>query len=210
MSLDATSKENTLNDRNSGATLYLDGLQRCWPDSYLGLNHDILVYHDTEWGTPCYDSQALFERLALEALQAGLSWSTIINKRKAIDEAFHDFDIERVAQMDSEIPQLMQNKAIIRNRRKIEAIIYNAQVVLDLNMPFADYIWSFAPDGPRINRPKSHAEVPAVTDESIAMSKAMKKTGFRFVGPTTMYAYMQSMGIVNDHAIGCFRCPEEA
>ncbi|WEV68332.1 DNA-3-methyladenine glycosylase I [Bifidobacterium sp. ESL0769] len=185
-----------------------DGLQRCWPQSYLGLSHDMLVYHDTEWGTPCYDSQALFERLALEAMQAGLSWNTIINKRKAIDAAFHDFDIERVARMSDEIPDLMQNQAIIRNKRKIEATIHNAQVALNLGMPFADYIWSFAPDGPRVNRPKSHEEVPAVTQESIDMSKAMKKAGFKFVGPTTMYAYMQSMGIVNDHLQGCFRCPE--
>lgn len=167
----------------------------------------MLVYHDTEWGTPCYDSQALFERLALEAMQAGLSWNTVINKRKAIDAAFHDFDIERVAQMTDEIPELMDNKAIIRNRRKIEATIHNAQVALDLDMPFADYIWSFAPDGPCAHRPKSREEVPAVTQESVDMSKAMKKAGFKFIGPTTMYAYMQSMGIVNDHLQGCFRCP---
>ncbi|WEV68519.1 DNA-3-methyladenine glycosylase I [Bifidobacterium sp. ESL0775] len=190
-------------------TTNADGLQRCWPQSYLGLSHDMLVYHDTEWGVPCYDSRALFERLALEAMQAGLSWNTIINKRKAIDAAFHGFDIERVAQMTSEIPELMENEDIIRNRRKIEAIIHNAQVALDLGMPFADYIWHFTPEGPRINRPKTRDEVPAVTSESVAISNALKKDGFKFVGPTTIYAYMQSMGMVNDHLQGCFRCPEE-
>ncbi|WEV52200.1 DNA-3-methyladenine glycosylase I [Bifidobacterium sp. ESL0704] len=185
-----------------------DGLYRCWPESYLNLSHDMLVYHDTEWGTPCHDSQALFERLALEAMQAGLSWNTIINKRRAIDKAFHDFDIERVAQMGPEVSSLMANKAIIRNRRKIEAIVHNAQVVLGLGMPFADYIWSFAPSGPYIRRPQSFEEVPAVTEASTRMSKAMKKAGFKFVGPTTMYAYMQSTGMVNDHLQGCFRCPQ--
>ncbi|WEV58258.1 DNA-3-methyladenine glycosylase I [Bifidobacterium sp. ESL0728] len=203
-------KPTETNPKNTAGnpTIDGDGLQRCWPQSYLGLSHDMLVYHDTEWGTPCYDSQALFERLALEAMQAGLSWNTIINKRKAIDAAFHDFDIERVAQMSDEIPELMEDKAIIRNRRKIEATIHNAQVALELGRPFADYIWGFAPDGPRVNRPKSREEVPAVTRKSIEMSKAMKKAGFKFVGPTTMYAYMQSTGMVNDHLQGCFRCPE--
>ncbi|WEV41364.1 DNA-3-methyladenine glycosylase I [Bifidobacterium sp. ESL0682] len=203
-------KQTTNNDakkQDSEISNTTDGLERCWPQSYLGLSHDMLVYHDTEWGVPCYDSQALFERLALEAMQAGLSWNTIINKRKAIDVAFHDFDIEEVARMTPEIPKLMENEGIIRNRRKIEAIIHNAQVACQLDMPFADYIWHFAPDGPSINRPKSRDEVPAVTTESVAISKALKKDGFKFVGPTTVYAYMQSMGMVNDHLQGCFCCP---
>ncbi|WEV66522.1 DNA-3-methyladenine glycosylase I [Bifidobacterium sp. ESL0764] len=208
MGVEKQAAETGSGDTNAQTTIHHDGLHRCWPESYLSLSHDMLVYHDTEWGTPCYDSQALFERLALEAMQAGLSWNTIINKRKAIDAAFHDFDIKQVAQMEPEIPRLMNDVAIIRNRRKIEAIIHNAQVALDLDMPFSEYIWSFAPDGPRVNRPKSPEEVPAVTKESTDMSKAMKKAGFKFVGPTTIYAYMQSMGIVNDHLQGCFRCPE--
>lgn len=190
--------------QESGPKTVDRSLPRCWPiDVISPLMAD---YHDHEWGMPCHDSQQLFERLGLEAMQAGLSWNTVLNKRKSIDKAFHDFDITRVAAMTPEIPQLLENKAIIRNRRKIEAIIHNAQVVLSLDEPFADYIWQFAPDGPKVNRPKSWDDVPVTTPQAEKMSKTMKKDGFKFVGPTIIYAYMQSIGMVNDHAAGCFCC----
>ncbi|MDF7663768.1 DNA-3-methyladenine glycosylase I [Bifidobacterium sp. ESL0763] len=179
-------------------------LPRCWPLE--AISPLMAYYHDHEWGVPCHDSQQLFEQLGLEAMQAGLSWNTVLNKRASLDEAFHGFDVERVAAMTPEIPELLENKAIIRNRRKIEAIIHNAQVVLELDMPFADYIWRFAPDGPKTNRPKQWADVPVTTPQAEAMSKAMKADGFKFVGPTIIYAYMQSIGMVNDHCVGCFRC----
>ncbi|WEV71759.1 DNA-3-methyladenine glycosylase I [Bifidobacterium sp. ESL0790] len=179
-------------------------LPRCWPIDVI--SPLMAEYHDHEWGVPCHDSQQLFERLGLEAMQAGLSWNTVLNKRESIDKAFYDFDIERVAAMTPEIPELLKNKAIIRNRRKIEAIIHNAQVVLSLDEPFADYIWQFAPDGPKVNRPNSWDDVPVTTPQAEKMSKRMKKDGFKFVGPTIIYAYMQSIGMVNDHAAGCFCC----
>jgi DNA-3-methyladenine glycosylase I len=171
----------------------------------------MLAYHDEEWGKPCHDSRDLFERLCLEGLQAGLSWSTILNKRERLRTVFHEFEPERVAAMDDEVPALMADPGIIRNRRKIEAIIHNAQLVGTMDAvgeSFDSYLWSFVDGKVRVNRPADASAIPPSDPTSTAMSKAMKTRGFKFVGPTIMYAFMQSVGMVNDHVQGCFLCPQ--
>jgi DNA-3-methyladenine glycosylase I len=165
------------------------------------------AYHDDEWGVPCHDDQQLFELLLLEGFQAGLSWITILRKRPAFREAFHHFDPVRIAAYtDEDAARLMADSGIVRNRLKIESSITNAQAFLQTQQEFDSfdaYIWQFAPPpGPR---PRSLSEVPASTAESDAMSKALKKRGFRFVGSTICYAFMQSAGLVDDHVVGCFR-----
>jgi DNA-3-methyladenine glycosylase I len=183
-----------------------DGRARCrWAAS----DPEYLRYHDEEWGTPLHGDRPLFEKMCLEGFQAGLSWITILRKRPVFRQVFHGFEPERVAVMDErEIEAAMQNEGIIRNRAKILATIKNAKLTLELtrDAPGAldELMWSFAP-GPRKKRLASMAEVPAVTDESIAMSKTLRKMGFGFVGPTTMYALMQSSGMVDDHVKGCWR-----
>jgi DNA-3-methyladenine glycosylase I len=183
-----------------------DGTARCaWSAS----DPEYRRYHDEEWGTPLHGDQRLFEKLSLEGFQAGLSWITILRRRPQFREAFHDFDIDRVAAMtEADQAELMLNPGIIRNRAKIAATISNARVVQQLvrETPGAldELMWSFAPE-PTGTRPRSFAEVPAVTPESTAMSAALKKLGLRFVGPTTMYALMQSGGMVEDHLAGCWR-----
>lgn len=179
-----------------------DGLVRCaW-----GANDpEYRRYHDDEWGTPQHDAVRLFEKVCLEGFQAGLSWITILRRRPAFREVFHGFDAERVAAMtESDVERLLGDARIIRHRRKIEATIQNARATLALDRPLDELLWSFAP-APRIVAPLTYAEVPAVTPESTAMSKALRKLGFRFVGPTTMYALMQAAGMVDDHLAGCFR-----
>ena len=166
-------------------------------------------YHDEEWGDALHGDQPLFEKLSLEGFQAGLSWITILRRRPAFREVFHGFDLERVAAMTPEEgAALMDDARIIRNRAKIEATIGNARAALDLvaGDPGAldRLMWGFAPE-PRAQRLASFAEVPAVTPESTAMSKELRRRGFRFVGPTTMYALMQSGGMVDDHVVGCWR-----
>jgi DNA-3-methyladenine glycosylase I len=167
-----------------GSTLYLD-------------------YHDTEWGRPLRDSVALFERVSLEAFQSGLSWLTILRKRDNFRRAFDAFDPERVARYtDADIARLMADAGIVRNRAKIEATIANARAVNDLDVDFGELLWSFAP--PARPRPADMTEVPAVTPESTAMAKELKRRGFRFVGPTTAYALMQATGMVDDHIASCW------
>jgi DNA-3-methyladenine glycosylase I len=177
-----------------------DGLGRCgWGVS----TPDYLTYHDREWGRPVRGDDALFERLTLEAFQSGLSWLTILRKREAFRAAFDGFRIERVARYgEADVARLLADPGIVRNRAKIEAAIVNARAALDLPDGLDALLWSFAPD-PRPARPRSFAEVPTHTPESTAMAKALKKRGFRFVGPTTAYALMQATGMVDDHLAGC-------
>lgn len=165
-----------------------------------------LAYHDTEWGVPVRGESAYLERLTLEAFQSGLSWLTILNKRAAFREVFAGFDAERVADFDqARVEELMTDARIVRNRLKIEAAVANAQATLALRDRggLEDFVVSFAP-APGAG-PRTIADVPAITAESTALSRALKKEGFRFVGPTTMYALMQAIGLVDDHLLGCFR-----
>lgn len=179
-----------------------DGYTRC---GWGAADPEYRRYHDEEWGTPQHDPVRLFEKLCLEGFQAGLSWITILRRRPAFREVFHGFDPELVATMtDADVERLLGDVRIIRHRGKIEATIQNARATLELDEPIADLLWSFAPEGPRA-RPTSFAQVPAVTPESTAMSKELRRRGFRFVGPTTMYALMQACGTVDDHLAGCFR-----
>ncbi|GAB3169799.1 DNA-3-methyladenine glycosylase I [Micromonospora palomenae] len=177
-----------------------DGLTRCaWGSS----TPDYAVYHDTEWGRPLRGDDALYERLTLEAFQSGLSWLTILRKRPAFRLAFDEFRIERVAGYgDADVVRLLADAGIVRNRAKIEAAIANARAALELPDGLSALLWSYAPP-PRAARPESFAEVPALTPESTALAKALKKSGFRFVGPTTAYALMQATGMVDDHLAGC-------
>jgi DNA-3-methyladenine glycosylase I len=159
-------------------------------------------YHDDEWGRPVHSESGLYERMCLEAFQSGLSWRTILNKRPAFRKAFADFDVRVVAEFgDDDFDRLMADAGIVRNRAKISAAITNARATVELAGTLPDLIWSHAPA--RDSRRASFADVPAKTDESIALSKALKKRGFVFVGPTTAYAMMQACGLVNDHLATC-------
>jgi DNA-3-methyladenine glycosylase I len=161
-----------------------------------------VAYHDEEWGVPSRDGRHLFELLVLEGAQAGLSWSTILHKREGYRQAFAGFDPELVARLDSE--PLVQNPAIVRNRLKVESAIANARVWLEQDDP-VELLWSFVGGEPLVNEWLTVSEIPAETAESRAMSKELKKRGFRFVGPTICYALMQAAGFVNDHTTDCFR-----
>lgn len=165
-------------------------------------------YHDSEWGCPLYDDHQLFELLCLEGAQAGLSWLTILKRRENYREAFDQFDPEVIATYsDDKIEKLMQNERIIRNRLKIKSVVTNAKAYLEITEKegsFASYIWSFVNHEPIINKWLSSSDVPAQTELSIRMSEQLKKDGFKFVGPTICYAYMQSAGLVNDHIVDCF------
>ena len=164
-------------------------------------------YHDNEWGKPQFDSQKLFEKICLEGQQAGLSWITVLKKRDAYRAAFHHFEPKNVAKMTaSDIDELMQNAGLIRHRAKLEAIVKNANAFLEMvkrGENFSDFIWSFVTHRPIINDVPDLSVVPAKTEISKAMSKALKTRGFVFVGETTCYAFMQAMGLVNDHINGC-------
>jgi DNA-3-methyladenine glycosylase I len=166
-------------------------------------------YHDEEWGVPVHDDRRQFEFLVLEGAQAGLSWSTILNKREGYREAFADFDVERVARFDKRrVEKLMLFPGIVRNRLKIESTIGNAKAVLELQDELGSldaYLWSFVGGRPIVNRWTDMKQVPATSPESDALSKALKKRGFKFVGSTIVYAHMQATGMVNDHVISCFR-----
>lgn len=182
-----------------------DGRLRC---AWANADPEYRRYHDEEWGVPLHGDRPLFEKLSLEGFQAGLSWITILRRRPAFREVFEDFDLDRVAAFTADdVERLMQEPRIIRNRAKIESTIGNARVVRDLvaDRPGAldELIWSYAP--PEHRPPETMADIPAVTPESVALSKALKKLGLRFVGPTTMYALMQSAGLVDDHVRGCWR-----
>jgi DNA-3-methyladenine glycosylase I len=175
-------------------------VQRC---AWVPENDPLYVaYHDEEWGVPEHDERRLFELLTLEGAQAGLSWATILHKRAGYREVFCGFDAERVAHLDPE--RVVQDARIVRNRLKVESAIANARAVLELGSLDA-YLWEFVGGTPIVNRPRTLAEVPAETPLSRALSKDLKKRGFRFVGPTICYAFMQATGLVDDHTVDCFR-----
>ena len=166
-----------------------------------------LAYHDTEWGVPELDSRALFTKLCLDGQQAGLSWLTILKKQQNFENAFHQFNPEKIAVMgESDIERLMQDKGIIRNRLKIASIIRNAKgfLAIEQTQPFSEFIWQFTDGRTVINRWEDFKQAPTSTDASKAMSKALKKQGFNFVGETICYAFMQAVGMVNDHEISCY------
>jgi DNA-3-methyladenine glycosylase I len=164
-----------------------------------------VAYHDEEWGVPSHDERHLFEMLVLEGAQAGLSWSTILRKRQGYRDAFAGFEVEKVARFgEKEVSRLMLDAGIVRNRLKIESAIANARAVLELDS-FDELLWSFVGGKPLENAWKTVGEIPAETAESKAMSKELKRRGFRFVGPTVCYAFMQACGLVNDHTVECFR-----
>jgi len=171
-----------------------------------------MQYHDEEWGVPCHDDHRWFEMLILEGMQAGLSWITILRKRENFHAAFDHFDVEKVAQYDeAKIAALLDNPGIIRNRLKVRGAVKNARAFIAVQQEFGSfdaYIWQFTDGAPISNRFKTLAELPAETEESRVMSKALKKRGFTFVGPTICYALMQSCGMVNDHVLECFRYHE--
>ena len=174
-------------------------IDRCW---WAGTDPLYVDYHDTEWGFPVTEDVRLFEKLSLEGFQAGLSWLTILRKRENFRSAFAGFDIRRVAGFgETDVARLLDDAGIVRHRGKIVATINNARRALELIDEFgslASYVWSYAPD-----RPGPPADLPSITPESTAMSNDLKKRGWRFVGPTTVYAFMQAMGLVNDHFTGC-------
>ena len=181
-------------------------LNRC---SWCGTDPLYVRYHDQEWGLPVYDDQKLFEFLVLESTQAGLNWITVLRKRENYRKAFSGFDPQKVAQYRSkEVRTLLKNKGLIRNERKIKAAINNAKRFLEVQEEFGSfnkYIWSFVGGKPKINKWKTQKSVPAYTKESDALFKDMKARGFSFLGSITLYAYMQAVGMVNDHVTSCFR-----
>jgi DNA-3-methyladenine glycosylase I len=180
---------------------YEDGLTRCaWPK----LDELYIEYHDTEWGVPVVGENELFERVCLEGFQAGLSWITILKRREGFRKAFKGFQINKVAKLtEQDVERLMLDEGIIRNRAKIVSTISNAKLCLNLDMPLSEIIWSHAPKAKTVST--KNFEVLAQSKESENLSRELKSLGFSFVGPTTMYALMQSIGMVNDHAPGCFR-----
>ena len=184
----------------TGAVVGDDGRARCpWGDAP-AIYRD---YHDTEWGRPVTDTRGLFERITLEAFQSGLSWLTILRKREAFRAAFSGFEPSAVARYGTtDVERLLADAGIVRNRAKVEATVANARAVEDLDVPLADLLWGFAPAARPA--PDSTSEVPATTPESVAMAKELKRRGFRFVGPTTAYALMQAVGLVDDHLAGCW------
>jgi DNA-3-methyladenine glycosylase I len=184
--------------------------KRCeWAE---GGNPLMLAYHDEEWGTPSREERHLFEMLTLEGAQAGLSWQTILNKRQGYQRAFAEFDPAKVARFGREkIERLMRDPGIVRNRAKIDATIGNARALLAIRAevgPVSEYLWSFVDGAPAQNAWRRLSDIPAETAESKAMSKDLKKRGFVFVGPTICYAFMQAVGMVNDHVASCFRWRE--
>jgi DNA-3-methyladenine glycosylase I len=186
----------------SGLVVGEDGVARCaWGDSA----PEYRPYHDGEWGFPVADDRRLFEKLSLEGFQAGLSWLTILRKREAFRDVFENFDFRRVAEFgQNEVAVMLEDARIIRHRGKIEAVINNAQRAVELverEGPLATFIWSYEPV--RRRRAPRAGEVPAVTAESTALARELKRRGWRFTGPTTVYAFMQAMGLVDDHLAGC-------
>ena len=188
---------------------YDDGLSRCqWP----GNDELYIHYHDTEWGVPLSGDQEMFERICLEGFQAGLSWITILKRREGFRKAFRNFDIKKVAKFsESDVERLMNDQGIIRNRAKILSAIKNANIVLEMTKQgesISALVWQFAPPANKRTSSAKNFEWLAVSPASEAISKALRARGFSFVGPTTMYALMQSIGMINDHAPGCFRRKE--
>lgn len=184
--------------------LRVDGIARCrWATS----DPLYVAYHDGEWGRPVGDDVRLFEKLVLEGFQSGLSWLTILKKREHFRRAFDGFAPARVARFGArDVARLVNDAGIVRHRGKIEAAIANARAVEAVVAEygsFAAYVWSFAPSPPALPAPRSLADVPPTTEASTALAKDLRRRGFRFVGPTTVYAFMQAMGLVNDHVVGC-------
>jgi DNA-3-methyladenine glycosylase I len=178
-----------------------DGRRRCW---WGGSNPEYVAYHDTEWGRPVTSDRGIYERLVLEGFQSGLSWLTILRKRENFRSAFAGFDIDKVARFgERDVRRLLADTGIVRHRGKIEAAIANAKAAAELDVPLAELVWCHAPRGRR-RAPRELGDLPALTPESTALSKELKRHGFRFVGPTTAYATMQACGIVNDHLAGCW------
>ncbi|MFW9829373.1 MAG: DNA-3-methyladenine glycosylase I [Candidatus Thorarchaeota archaeon] len=184
-------------------------VNRC---GWVGNDEQMISYHDDEWGTPIHDDRLLFEFLILEGAQAGLSWSTILRKRENFRKAFDNFDYKKIAKYsEDKIEELMNDEGVIRNRRKIEATIANAKSILKVQKEFGSfdkYIWKFVNYKSIENNFKELSELPSKTEESELMSKDLKKQGFKFVGPTICYAFMQAVGMVNDHVVDCFRYHE--
>ncbi len=185
--------------------------ERC---SWCGEHEFYVAYHDMEWGVPLHDDQKLFEFLILEGAQAGLSWLTILKKRDAYRKAYYQFDAEKISRFNSRsIERLMNNAGIVRNRLKIEASIDNARAFLEVQDEFGSFdkfIWQYVNHRPRQNRWRQLKDIPALTNESQQMSKDLQQRGFRFVGPTICYAFMQATGMVNDHVTTCFRYKQVA
>ncbi len=181
-------------------------MQRC---PWCGTDPLYASYHDNEWGVPCHDERALFEFLLLEGAQAGLSWITILRKRENYRRAFDGFAVEKIARYGEEdVARLLSDAGIVRNRLKIAASITNARATLELyeqGGTLDQLLWQFVDGRPRINRWRTMAEIPAITPEAEALSKELKQRGFRFIGPTVMYAHMQATGMVNDHLVSCQR-----
>jgi DNA-3-methyladenine glycosylase I len=178
-----------------------DGRPRCWWGTS---TPDYERYHDEEWGRPVREDRGLYERMVLEGFQSGLSWLTILRKRDNFRAAFANFEIEAVARFDDrDVARLLGDAGIVRHRGKIEAAIANAKAAAALDVPLAELVWSFAPTGRR-RAPRRLEDLPAITPESTALAKELKRRGFRFVGPTTAYATMQACGLVNDHLAGCW------
>ncbi len=179
--------------------------ERCWSAA----DEPLATYHDTEWGVPLHDDRLLFEQLVLQGFQAGLSWVTVLRKREAFKRAFDDFDVVKVAAYDeAKVARLVGDAGIIRNRAKIEAAISNARAFMAVEKEFGSfdaYIWGFVDGTPVQTDLRSFSEMPAATELSQGISKDLKSRGFRFVGPTIMYAFMQAVGMVNDHLVGCPR-----
>jgi DNA-3-methyladenine glycosylase I len=177
-----------------------DGEPRC---RWAGAAPDFLAYHDNEWGFPVADDRTLFEKLSLEAFQSGLSWRTILSKRENFRRAFHDFEVDRVARFNTRsVHRLLEDEGIVRHRGKIEAVINNARRAQELireHGSLAAYVWGYEPEPENLPPPQT----VSITSESKALAKALKQKGWKFVGPTTVYAFMQAMGLVNDHAEGC-------
>ena len=174
-----------------------------------GVGLDYIEYHDKEWGVPVFDDRVQFEFLILEGAQAGLSWSTILNKRDGYRKVFADFDPQKVARFtDKRVEKLLQNPAIVRNRLKVQAAVTNAKAFLAVQKEFgsfSEYIWGFVGGEPIQNKFKKDGDIPATSSESDALSKDLKQRGFKFVGSTIVHAHMQATGLVNDHVISCFR-----
>jgi DNA-3-methyladenine glycosylase I len=186
--------------------------QRKYRCEWCGSDPLYIAYHDNEWGVPVHDDRRLFEKLVLEGAQAGLSWLTILRKRENYRRAFHNFDPKRVAAYShADIQRLLQDAGIVRNRLKIESAIHNARGVLEIIQAygsFSSFLWRYVDNIPRQNAWTAMSELPARTEHSDAMCRDLKKLGFKFVGSTICYALMQSVGMVNDHVVGCFRYAE--
>lgn len=193
--------------RNQQPALLLnDQKKRCaWVSEINKPSPEMILYHDLEWGRPSHDDRYLFELLCLETYQAGLSWAIVLKKRDAFRRAFFNFEIKRVAEVTS-IENLLLNKDIIRNRMKLSATVNNAKIFLKIEKEygsFADYLWHFTNGKTIDNHVLNHADIPSENQLSINISKQMKKTGFKFTGPVTIYSYLQAVGIINDHQIDC-------